>query len=129
MIVGTGVDMVDIRRVEKLVARFGDRFAARILTPNEQALVAAKPRANRLAKYIAAKEACVKALSAPAPHGIGWYDMQVSYSANGQPMMALSGAAASALAYLLIKGQTGRVHLSLTDEPPYACAFVVIEAI
>lgn len=129
MIVGTGVDMVDIRRIERLEARFGERFISRILTDKEQLLVATKPNANRLAKYLAAKEACIKALSAPSPHGIGWHDMEVGYSANGKPTLTLHGAAASALAYLLIKGQTGRVHLSLTDEPPYALAYVVIEAI
>lgn len=129
MIIGTGVDMIDISRVQRLEARFGDRFASRILTKSEQGLVAAKPNANRLAKYIAAKEACIKALSAPSPHGIGWHDMEVSYTNNGKPTLMLHGAAASALAYLLVKGQTGRVHVSITDEPPYACAFVVIEAV
>ena len=130
MIVGLGSDLTDIRRIEQTLERFGERFVARIFTETERARSERKAdRAASYAKRFAAKEACAKALGTGMRAGVFWRDMGVVNARSGQPTMALTGGAARRLAALTPPGFTARVHLSLTDDHPYAQAFVVIEAI
>lgn len=129
MIIGIGSDLIDIRRIERSLARFGDRFTQRIFTEGERARSDAKAsRAASYAKRFAAKEACSKALGTGMNRGVFWRDMEVVNLRSGQPTMRLTGGAAARLAVLLPEGHVGHLHLSLTDDPPLAQAFVVIEA-
>jgi holo-[acyl-carrier protein] synthase len=129
MIIGIGSDLIDIRRIERSLARFGDRFTQRIFTEGERARSDAKAsRAASYAKRFAAKEACSKALGTGMNRGVFWRDMEVINLRSGQPTMRLTGGAAARLAVLLPEGHVGHLHLSLTDDPPLAQAFVVIEA-
>jgi holo-[acyl-carrier protein] synthase len=130
MIVGIGSDLTDIRRIEKSLARFGDRFAERVYTEVERARSERKSdRAASYAKRFAAKEACAKALGTGIRKGVFWRDMGVVNAPSGQPTMVLSGGAAERLAALIPPGYSAVVHLSLTDDHPYAQAFVIIEAV
>ena len=130
MIIGLGSDLSDIRRIEATLERFGERFVNRIFTETERARSERKAdRAASYAKRFAAKEACAKALGTGMRAGVFWRDMGVVNARSGQPTMALTGGAAKRLALLTPPGFTARVHLSLTDDHPYAQAFVVIEAI
>ena len=129
MIIGIGNDLIDIRRVEKVIGRHGDRFTARIFTEIEQRK--SDRRASRAASYakrFAAKEACAKALGTGMRAGVFWRDMGVVNLRSGQPTMALTGGAAARLAALTPPGHVVRIHLSLTDEPPLAQSFVIISA-
>ncbi len=129
MILGIGSDIADARRVAKVIERHGDRFLDRIFTPTERAK--ADKRRNRVetyAKRFAAKEACSKALGAGMRRGVFWKDMGVVNLRSGQPTIALTGGAAARLASLIPPGHRGVIHLSLTDDHPYAQAFVIIEA-
>jgi holo-[acyl-carrier protein] synthase len=129
MIIGIGSDLIDIRRIEATLERFGDRFVQRLFTPTEQRK--SEGRRNRAASYakrFAAKEACSKALGTGMNRGVFWRDMAVINLRSGQPTMRLTGGAAARLAALLPEGHVGHLHLSLTDDPPLAQAFVVIEA-
>lgn len=130
MIIGIGSDLTDIRRIEAALARHGARFEERCFTPIEQARARRRPddAANSYAKRFAAKEACAKALGTGIRRGVFWRDMGVINAPSGQPTMALTGGAAKRLAAILPDGHEARIHVSLTDEPPYAQAFVVIEA-
>ncbi len=130
MIVGLGSDLADIRRVRASLERFGDRFVTRIYTDLERARSERKvdPAAS-YAKRFAAKEACAKALGTGMSHGVFWRDMGVINLPSGKPTMALTGGAATRLASLIPQGMTAAIHLSLTDEDPYAQAFVIIEAL
>jgi holo-[acyl-carrier protein] synthase len=130
MIIGIGSDLCDIRRIEKSLARHGDRFVGRLFTPVEQARATrkAKPAAT-YAKRFAAKEACAKALGTGLSQGVFWRDMGVVNQRSGQPTMALTGGAAERLARLTPVGHRAVIHLTITDEHPYAQAFVVIEAL
>jgi len=129
MIIGIGSDLIDIRRIERSLARFGDRFTHRIFTEGERTRSDAKAtRAASYAKRFAAKEACSKALGTGMNRGVFWRDMEVINLRSGQPTMRLTGGAAARLAALLPEGDVGHLHLSLTDDPPLAQAFVVIEA-
>ncbi len=130
MIVGLGSDLADIRRVRASLERFGDRFVTRIYTDLERARSERKvdPAAS-YAKRFAAKEACAKALGTGMSHGVFWRDMGVINLPSGKPTMALTGGAATRLASLIPEGMTAAIHLSLTDEDPYAQAFVIIEAL
>jgi len=129
VIVGIGADLTDIRRIEITLERFGERFIARIFTEVERARSERKAgRAASYAKRFAAKEACAKALGTGMRRGVAWKDMGVVNVRSGQPTMALTGGAAARLAELVPAGFVGVVHLSLTDDHPYAQAFVVIEA-
>ncbi len=129
MIVGIGSDLSDIRRVEKTLERFGDRFTHRVFTETERARAERKGgRASSYAKRFAAKEACAKALGTGIRRGVFWRDMGVVNLRSGQPTLALSGGAATRLAELVPAGMTPFIHVSLTDDYPYAQAFVVIEA-
>ncbi len=129
MIIGIGSDLTDIRRIETTLARFGARFTARIFTEIERARSERKPdAAASYAKRFAAKEACAKALGTGMRRGVFWKDMGVVNARSGAPTLALTGGAALRLAELLPPDHAGVVHLSLTDDHPYAQAFVVIEA-
>jgi len=130
MILGIGSDIVDVRRIERAVERHGDRFLTRIFTEIERAT--AERRAKRMetyAKRFAAKEACAKALGTGMRRGVFWKDMGVVNARSGQPTMALTGGAARRLAELTPAGRHAVIHLTLTDDHPYAQAFVIIEAI
>ena len=129
MIVGIGSDLSDIRRIEKSLERFGDRFTNRCFTEVERTRSERKPdRASSYAKRFAAKEACAKALGTGIKRGVFWRDMGVVNMRSGQPTMALTGGAAERLAALSPEGMTPMIHVSLTDDHPYAQAFVIIEA-
>jgi holo-[acyl-carrier protein] synthase len=130
LIIGIGSDLTDIRRVASVLDRFGERFETRIFTDIERARSNRKPdRASSYAKRFAAKEACAKALGTGMRRGVFWKDMGVSNARSGQPTLALTGGAAARLAELVPAGRRGVIHLSLTDDHPYAQAFVVIEAL
>ncbi len=130
MIIGIGSDLCDIRRIQTSLDRFGDRFPQRVYTEVERARSERKgDRAASYAKRFAAKEACAKALGTGIRNGVFWRDMGVINLRSGQPTMALTGGAKVRLDALLPPGTEARIHLSLTDEPPYAQAFVIIEAV
>ena len=130
MIVGLGSDLADIRRIEATLERFGERFVTRIFTDIERARSERKAdRAASYAKRFAAKEACAKALGTGIRRGVFWRDMGVVNARTGQPTLALAGGAAKRLEELMPPGFSPRIHLTLTDDHPYAQAFVVIEAI
>lgn len=130
MILGVGSDLCDIRRIEKALARHGDRFVSRIFTLAERDRAERRPdsRAATYAKRFAAKEACSKALGTGLRQGVFWRDMGVINLRSGRPTMALTGGAAQRLQALTPKGYTARIDLSLTDEYPLAQAFVIISA-
>ena len=129
MIVGIGSDLSDIRRVEKTLERFGERFTNRVYTEVERTRSERKnDRASSYAKRFAAKEACAKALGTGIRRGVFWRDMGVINLRSGQPTMALTNGAAKRLAELMPAGMTPVIHVSLTDDYPYAQAFVIIEA-
>jgi holo-[acyl-carrier protein] synthase len=130
MILGIGNDICDIRRVQDSLDRFGDRFVARIFTDVERDRSEGKPdKAASYAKRFAAKEACAKALGTGMRRGVFWKDMGVINLPSGKPTMALTAGAAARLAHLCPEGKTPVIHLSLSDEHPYAQAFVIIEAV
>ena len=129
MILGVGSDLANIERIAGTLARFGDRFRNRVFTEAEIAKVASRAdQAGTYAKRWAAKEACSKALGTGLAMGISWKDMGVTNLPTGQPVMALTGWAAERLAAMTPAGHEAVVHVSLTDDHPWAQAFVVIEA-
>ena len=129
MILGIGTDLANIDRVARTLERFGDRFRNRVFTPTELARAARRrDEAGTLAKRWAAKEACSKALGTGLAMGIAWKDMGVVNRRGGQPGMVLTGWAAERLAAMTPPGHEAVVHVSLTDDHPWAQAFVVIEA-
>jgi len=130
MILGIGSDICDIRRIEKTLARFGDRFISRVYTETEQARSERRPnqRAASYAKRFAAKEACSKALGTGIARGVFWRDMGVTNLSSGQPTLQLTGGAAARLAALTPPGYTPHIHVSLTDDYPLALSFVMISA-
>lgn len=129
MILGIGTDLANIERIEGTLARFGERFLARVFTPEERRKAEARAdRAGTYAKRWAAKEACSKALGTGLRMGIAWRDMGVANLPTGQPVMHLTGWAAERLAAMTPPGHEAVVHVSLTDDHPWAQAFVVIEA-
>ncbi len=129
MILGIGSDFTDRRRIEKSIARFGDRFVERIFTPAEQAKARARARpAETYAKRFAAKEACAKALGTGIARGVFWRDMSVVNLPSGQPTLELTGGAAIRLQELVPPGYEPRIALSLTDEGPLSAAYVIISA-
>jgi len=129
MILGIGSDLSDIRRIEASLERFGERFTHRIFTEVERARSERKnDRAASYAKRFAAKEACAKALGTGMRRGVFWRDMGVVNMRSGQPTMALTGGALDRLNEMTPAGHRAVVHLSLTDDHPYAQAFVIIES-
>ena len=130
MILGIGSDLSDIRRIQASLDRFGDRFRNRCFTEIERRRSEAKPdAAASYAKRFAAKEACAKALGTGLRRGVFWRDMGVLNLRSGQPTLALTGGAAARLAEMTPAGHRTVIHLSMTDDHPYAQAFVIIEAL
>lgn len=130
MIIGLGSDLIDIRRVEKSLARFGERFTQRIFTEIEQAKSdRRKERAASYAKRFAAKEACAKALGTGLARGVFWRDMGVVNLPGGKPTMNLTNGAAKRLEAITPPGCGAVIHLTITDDFPLAQAFVIIEAL
>jgi holo-[acyl-carrier protein] synthase len=130
MIIGLGSDLIDIRRIEKTLAKYGERFTKRIFTDIEQRKSdARKERAASYAKRFAAKEACSKALGTGLSHGVFWRDMGVVNLPSGKPTMNLTNGAAVRLKAMMPDGHVPVVHLTITDDYPLAQAFVIIEAL
>lgn len=130
MILGIGTDLANIDRIQGTLDRFGDRFRNRVFTDIELAKARRrKDEAGTLAKRWAAKEACSKALGTGLAMGISWRDMAVSNLRSGQPVMHLTGWAAEKLKQMTPPGHDAIVHVTLTDDHPWAQAFVVIEAL
>jgi len=130
MIIGIGSDLIDIRRVEKSIERFGERFTNRCFTDVERAR--SDRRANRAesyAKRFAAKEACSKALGTGIAQGVFWKDMGVVNLPSGKPTMRLTGGAAVILQAMMPAAHRPVIHLTITDDYPLAQAFVIIEAL
>jgi holo-[acyl-carrier protein] synthase len=130
MIIGLGNDMVDIRRIEQTLERYGKRFVARIFTDVEQKK--SDRRAQRAASYakrFAAKEACSKALGTGFRRGVFWKDMGVVNEPSGRPTLQLTGGAKEQLERITPAGHTARIQLTITDDFPYAQAVVIIEAV
>ena len=129
MILGIGTDLANIDRIAATLARFGDRFRNRVFTDVEQRKAEGRrDTAGTYAKRWAAKEACSKALGTGLRMGISWRDMAVSNLATGQPVMQVTGWAADRLARMTPAGHEAVIHVTLTDDHPWAQAFVVIEA-
>ncbi len=130
MIVGIGSDLCDIRRIERSLERFGDRFTHRVFTEGERARSDRRAaRAPSYARRFAAKEACSKALGTGMSQGVFWRDMEVVNLPGGRPTLRLTNGAAERLAALMPPGHRPVVHVTLTDDPPLAQAFVIIEAL
>jgi holo-[acyl-carrier protein] synthase len=130
VIIGLGNDLIDIRRIEKSIERFGDRFIHRIFTDVERAK--SDRRANRAASYakrFAAKEACAKALGTGLNRGVFWRDMGVVNLPGGKPTMRLTGGALKRLAAITPPGMTALIELTITDDFPLAQAIVIIQAV
>lgn len=129
MILGLGSDLIDIRRIERTLERFGERFLLRVFTAAERERSDRKPgRAASYAKRFAAKEACSKALGTGLRRGVYWRDMGVVNLPSGRPTLLLSGGALRQLQWLTPPGHDARIDLSLTDDYPMAQAIVVISA-
>ncbi len=130
MIIGFGNDLCDIRRIEDMLARFGERFTHRCFTEVERRKSDARAaRAGSYAKRFAAKEACSKALGTGLRFGVAWKEMGVVNLPSGQPTLSLTGGAARRLAALTPPLHRAVLHLTLTDEYPWAQAQVIIEAV
>ncbi len=130
MILGLGSDLVDIRRIERTIARFGDRFLDRIFTEVERRKCDRRAdRAGGYARRFAAKEACAKALGTGFRRGVFWRDLGVVNLASGRPTMRLTGGARRRLDEITPRGMAARLDLTLTDEPPLAQAVVIITAV
>lgn len=129
MILGIGTDLANIERIARTLERFGDRFRNRVFTDIEQAKAERRADvAGTYAKRWAAKEACSKALGTGLSMGIAWKDMAVTNLPTGQPVMQVTGWAATRLAEMTPEGHEAIIHVTLTDDHPWAQAFVVIEA-
>lgn len=131
MILGIGSDLCNIERIEATLARHGDRFKERVFTETEQKKAESRVRAvaATYAKRWAAKEACSKALGTGLRMGISWKDMAVTNLRSGQPVMHVTGWAAERLRSMTPPGHEAVIHVTLTDDHPWAQAFVVIEAL
>jgi len=130
MIIGLGSDMVDVRRIERVIERHGERFLGRIFTPAERAK--AERRANKVetyAKRFAAKEACAKALGTGFRAGVFWRDLGVVNLPSGRPTMRLTGGALERLRAVTPAGCQAQIDVTLTDEGPIAQAVVIITAV
>ena len=133
MIIGTGSDLIDIDRIEKTLARHGQRFIDRCFTPVEIAKAERRRGAGThiatYAKRFAAKEACSKALGTGFSDGVYFKDIGVVNDPSGRPTLALTGGARARLMSMVPPGKVPVIHLTLTDEPPMAMAYVIIEAV
>jgi holo-[acyl-carrier protein] synthase len=129
MILGLGNDIIDIRRVERTIERYGDRFLSRVFTDIERKKSDGRAmRAASYAKRFAAKEACAKALGTGFRQGVFWRDMGVVNLPSGRPTLELSGGALKALVDLTPEGHDVRIDLTITDDFPMAQAIVIISA-
>jgi holo-[acyl-carrier protein] synthase len=130
IVIGLGNDLCNIDRIQSSLDRFGERFTNRIFTAREQAKAERRPmtRAGTYAKRFAAKEACAKALGTGLRHGVFWRDMEVVNLPSGAPTMLLTGGAADRLAFLTPAAHSSLIHLTLTDDHPWAQAIVLITA-
>jgi holo-[acyl-carrier protein] synthase len=129
MILGLGNDIIDIRRVERTIERYGDRFLSRVFTDIERRKSDGRAgRAASYAKRFAAKEACAKALGTGFRQGVFWRDMGVVNLTSGRPTLELTGGALQALADLTPEGHEVRIDLTITDDFPMAQAIVIISA-
>ena len=129
MILGVGTDLANIKRIQRILDHYGDKFRDRIFSQTEQIKATSREdEAGTYAKRWAAKEACLKALGNGLRMGISWRDMTVDNLPSGQPILTLDGWARTCLEKLAPKDQKTRIHLSLTDDYPWAQAFVVIES-
>ena len=129
MILGLGNDIIDIRRVERTIERYGDRFLSRVFTDIERRKSDGRAgRAASYAKRFAAKEACAKALGTGFRQGVFWRDMGVVNLPSGRPTLELTGGALQALAELTPEGHKVRIDLTITDDFPMAQAIVIISA-
>ena len=131
MIIGLGSDLCSIERIQASLDRFGERFERRVFTNIERAKAARRPftRAGTYAKRFAAKEAFSKAVGTGFKRGVFMKDIGVVNAASGAPTLALNGGAAARLAEMVPPGHDVHIHLTLTDDHPWAQAFVIIEAI
>lgn len=130
MIIGLGNDIIDIRRIEKTIERYGDRFLDRIFTDVERRKSDRRnQRAASYAKRFAAKEACAKALGTGIRRGVFWRDMGVVNLPSGRPTLSLSGGAARRLAEMTPEGSVARIDLTITDDFPLAQAIVIISVV
>jgi holo-[acyl-carrier protein] synthase len=130
MIIGIGSDLIDIRRIEQTLEKFGDRFIQRLFTEVEQRKSEGrKNRAASYAKRFAAKEACSKALGTGFRKSVYWRDLGVVNMRSGKPTMALTGGAAARLSEITPKGMRAQIDLSITDDFPLAQAIVIISAV
>jgi holo-[acyl-carrier protein] synthase len=130
MILGIGNDIIDIRRIERTLERYGRRFIDRVFTEIEQRK--SEGRRNRAASYakrFAAKEACSKALGTGFRHGVFWRDLGVVNLKSGKPTLLLTGGAADRLAQMTPKGMRAQIDVTLTDDYPQAQAIVIISAV
>jgi holo-[acyl-carrier protein] synthase len=129
MIIGIGSDLIDVRRIERTIARHGARFLDRVFTTTERAKAEGRRRkAETYARRFAAKEACAKALGTGLRAGVFWRDMGVINLPSGRPTMALTGGALARLKAITPANCEARIDLTLTDEGPMAQAVVVISA-
>ena len=131
MIIGLGSNLCNIERIQASLDRFGERFENRVFTEIERAKAARRPftRAGTYAKRFAAKEAFSKAVGTGFKRGVFMKDIGVVNAPSGAPTLALTGGAAERLAQMIPSGHTAHIHLTLTDDHPWAQAFVIIEAI
>jgi holo-[acyl-carrier protein] synthase len=130
VIIGVGVDLVDMRRIDRLLERYGSHFTEKVFTEKERAYAAASAHPTRVyANRFAAKEAAAKALGTGMRGGFGWKDIEISRAPSGAPSLLFHGKAREMLASRLPSGYTGCSHVSFSDEPPYSTAFVVISAL
>ncbi|HHI82590.1 MAG TPA: holo-ACP synthase [Rhizobiales bacterium] len=130
MILGIGSDLVDIRRIDQTLERFGDRFLDRIFTPLEREKSDRRAaRAASYAKRFAAKEACAKALGTGFRKSVYWRDMGVVNDPSGRPSLKLTGGAREQLFAMTPPGHEAVIHLTITDDFPWAQAFVIISAV
>ena len=130
MIIGYGIDLIDIRRIEKTINKFGNRFINRIFTNGE--IIRSDNRNKRIesyAKRFAAKEACSKALGTGFRFGVFWRDIEVVNEKSGKPILKLTGGAYKRLEKLIPKNNTCNISLSITDDYPWAQANVIIEVV
>jgi holo-[acyl-carrier protein] synthase len=132
MIIGLGSDVIDIRRMERTLSKYGDKFIERIFTPAERAKAEKRTERIRTATYakrFAAKEAAAKALGTGFRAGVFWRDLGVVNLSSGQPTLRLTGGAAERLRAITPPGHAAQIALTMTDEYPYAQAVVVITAV
>ena len=134
MIIGIGSDLIDIRRVAKVIERHGERFLDRIFTDAERARAGRRAKSEKMvvatyAKRFAAKEACSKALGTGFRAGVFWRDLGVVNLPSGKPTLVLTGNAAARLAAITPPGMRAQIDLSLTDDHPPAQAIVIISAV